>query len=50
MVAEVDGRVLVVPLAKPNESDVARCRPIGCYRATKRLEDVYRRDRDEVDG
>jgi len=45
MVAEVAGRVLVVPLAKPDSGDVARCRPIGCYAAAKHLADQYRQDR-----
>ena len=45
MVAEVSGRVLVVPLAPPDGSDVRKCRPIGCYEASKQLADHYRRDR-----
>lgn len=45
MVAEVSGRVLVVPLATPDSHDVRKCRPIGCYEASKQLADQYRRDR-----
>lgn len=30
MLAEVTGRVLVVPLAPANSGDWRRCRPIGC--------------------
>lgn len=44
MVAEVAGRVLVVPLAPPNSGSAARCRPIGCYLAFKTLADHYRSD------
>jgi hypothetical protein len=45
MVAEVAGAVLVVPLAPPDSNDATRCRPIGCYVASTRLADQYRRDR-----
>lgn len=45
MVAEVAGRVLVVPLAPPDSGDPSRCRPIGCYLASKHLADDYRSDR-----
>jgi hypothetical protein len=45
MVAEVAGRVLVVPLAPPASGDPSRCRPIGCYLALKYLADEYRSDR-----
>jgi hypothetical protein len=45
MVAEVAGRVLVVPLASPASGDPSRCRPIGCYLASKSLADQYRSDR-----
>jgi hypothetical protein len=46
MVAEVaGGTVLMVPLAPSREGDPTRCRPIGCYRASKNLADRYRRDR-----
>jgi hypothetical protein len=45
MVAEVGGQVLVVPLAPPDSNDPTRCRPIGCYVASKQLADQYRRDR-----
>lgn len=37
MVAEVDGRVLVVPLALPDSGDPTKCRPIGCYEAAMHL-------------
>lgn len=45
MVADVAGRVLVVPLAAPDSGDLSRCRPIGCYVAAKHLADQYREDR-----
>lgn len=45
MVAEVAGRVLVVPLAPPRSGDTARCRPIGCYVAAAHLQRRYREDR-----
>jgi hypothetical protein len=45
MVAEVAGRVLVVPLAPPDSGDPLKCRPIGCYEAAVYLADQYRRDR-----
>ena len=45
MVAEVAGRVVVVPLAPATGAAVARCRPIGCYVASKFLADQYWRDR-----
>ena len=47
MVAEVGGKVLVVPIAPPRSGDPARCRPIGCYEATSGLATTYRRDRDD---
>ncbi len=45
MVAEVDGIVLMVPLAPARDGNPRRCRPIGCYPASKNLADRYRRDR-----
>lgn len=45
MVVEIDGRVLVVPLAPPDSGDPSRCRPIGCYLAAAHLADRYREDR-----
>ncbi|MBJ7401618.1 hypothetical protein [Mycolicibacterium sp.] len=46
MVAEVaGGTVLMVPLAPSRDGDPTRCRPIGCYLASKHLADRYRRDR-----
>lgn len=45
MVADVAGRVLVVPLAPPDSGDPAHCRPIGCYLAATHLADQYREDR-----
>jgi len=45
MVAEVAGRVLVVPLAPPDSGDCSRSRPIGCYLASNYLADQYRSDR-----
>lgn len=47
MVAEVGGRVLVVPLAPARTGDPNRCRPIGCYEAGSSLAQIYRSDRDE---
>lgn len=47
MVAYVDGRVLVVPLAKPRVRDPRKCRPIGCYEASRALAEQYRRDRED---
>jgi hypothetical protein len=45
MVAEIAGRVLVVPLAPPDFGDSSRCRPIGCYVASEHLATGYREDR-----
>ena len=45
MVAEVDGTVLVVPLAPARDGNPTQCRPIGCYQASNHLADQYRRDR-----
>jgi hypothetical protein len=45
MVAEMEGNVLVVPLAPPDSGDASRCRPIGCYLAAAHLADRYREDR-----
>jgi hypothetical protein len=45
MVAEVSGKVLMVPLAPARSGDPARCRPIGCYEASKALAAQYRKDR-----
>lgn len=45
MVSEVDGRVLVVPLAPSNVGGLTRCRPIGCYLAATGLATSYWRDR-----
>ena len=46
MVAEVaGGTVLMVPLTPARDGDPTRCRPIGCYQASKYLADQYRRDR-----
>jgi hypothetical protein len=45
MVAEINGTVLVVPLAPARDGDPTRCRPIGCYRASKQVADQYWRDR-----
>jgi hypothetical protein len=45
MCAEIAGRVLVVPLAPSRTGNPARCRPIGCYEASKALAAQYRRDR-----
>ena len=45
MVAEVSGRVLVVPLPPPDSADPRRCRPIGCHDAARQLAERYREDR-----
>lgn len=45
MVAEVAGTVLMVPLSPARTGDPTRCRPIGCYQASKQLADQYRRER-----
>ena len=45
MVAEVSGRVLVVPLAPARSGDATRCRPIGCYAAAHYLAHRYKEDR-----
>jgi hypothetical protein len=45
MVAEMSGRVLMVPLAPARSGDPARCRPIGCYEASQALAAQYRKDR-----
>lgn len=44
MCAEVGGRVLIVPIARSREGNFRRCRPIGCYEASKSLAAQYRRD------
>ena len=44
MVAEIEGKVLMVALAPPNSGNPIRCRPIGCYYASKYLADQYRKD------
>jgi hypothetical protein len=45
MVAEVGGDVLVVPIAPSRSGDPRRCRPIGCYVASRHLAVRYREDR-----
>ena len=45
MVGEIDGRVLVVPLAPSDSDDPTLCRPIGCYLAATQLTNRYREDR-----
>ncbi|MBS9532629.1 hypothetical protein KIH27_03400 [Mycobacterium sp. M1] len=45
MCAEVSGVVLVVPIAPSRTGNPTKCRPIGCYIASKNLADEYRRDR-----
>ena len=45
MVAEVSGRVLVVPFAPSRSGDPRRCRPIGCYVAAEHLTRRFREDR-----
>jgi hypothetical protein len=46
MVAEVGGTVLQVPIAPSKAGDPTRCRPIGCYEASRKDAMKYRRDRD----
>jgi hypothetical protein len=41
MVAEVDGKVLMVPLAPARDGNPTRCRPIGCYEASKHLSEAF---------
>lgn len=48
MVAEVDGRVLAVPIAPSRVDDPTRCRPIGCYEASVALAELYRGDRNDI--
>ena len=45
MVAQIAGRVLVVPLAPPDSGDESKGRPIGCYVAAEHLAARYREDR-----
>ena len=45
MVAEVDGRVLMTPLAASDSHDPTKCRPIGCYVAAQHLAMLYKEDR-----
>ncbi len=45
MVAEVPGRILVVPLAPPNYSGFTKMRPIGVFDASADLVARYRTDR-----
>jgi hypothetical protein len=45
MVAEIDGKVVMVPLAPSDHGDLTKCRPIGCYSAAKHLADRYKEDR-----
>jgi hypothetical protein len=46
MVAEVPGgEILMVPLAKPRSRDVTKARPIGLYRAGRRLRQRYLEER-----
>ena len=45
MVADVAGRVLIVPLAPSTTGDPRRYRPIGCYLAATHLARRYQEDR-----
>jgi|SRR5690625_4697949 len=45
MVAEVSGKVLVVPLAPSTSGNPNKCRPIGCYVASVQLTNRYLEDR-----
>ncbi len=44
MVSELAGQVMMVPLAPSNEGNERQCRPIGCYRVSKQLAEIYRKD------
>lgn len=44
MVAEVSGRVVMVPLTPSRSGDPSRCRPIGCYLAAGHLATRYKED------
>ena len=48
MVAEVDERVLAVPIAPSRDGDPTRCRPIGCYEASVALARLYRGERNDI--
>lgn len=45
MCAEVRGDILVVPIAPSRTGNPRKCRPIGCYAASRSLAAQYRRDR-----
>ncbi|MDO5671730.1 MAG: hypothetical protein Q4G30_02570 [Actinomycetaceae bacterium] len=47
MVAEVEHRILVVPIAPARSGNFKKCRPIGCYEASAHLAATFRKDRDE---
>lgn len=49
MVAEVAGRILMVPLAPSHAGDPRTCRPIGCYLAADHLADAIGRTDDPHD-
>lgn len=46
MLGDLEGRVLMVPLAPSRSGDPTKCRPIGCYEAGRALADRYRIDRE----
>ncbi len=45
MVADIAGNVVMIPLAPSDFDDPTKCRPIGCYVASKHLADRYWEDR-----
>ena len=45
MVAKVSSTVLVVPLSPAESGNPAKCRPIGCYAASRHLAARYMEDR-----
>jgi len=48
VVTEVDGQILVVPIAPSRNGDPTRCRPIGCYVASVELARLYRGDQHDI--
>jgi hypothetical protein len=47
MIGQVPGVVLVVPLARANSGNPAKCRPTSIHQATEREHRRYREDADE---
>jgi hypothetical protein len=44
LVGDVDGVVVVVPLAPPTSGDPTKCRPIAIFPASKAMQDAYQED------